>query len=193
MEAFVTMITPYTKDGEIDYATAEKYVDWYFETGLDGIFAVCQSSEIFWLSLEERVKLNSVVYNRAKALEKEHGRKFSVVSSGHISDSLEDQAKELTAIWESGIDNLILITNRLDLNNEGDDVFIEKKTQRSRYWCTFIYKDNNKKTNIIISEFNEDFSKLTLHELNINTNENKESDNEIFRNAVCTSRYRQSR
>ncbi len=125
MEAFVTMITPYTKDGEIDYATAEKYVDWYFETGLDGIFAVCQSSEIFWLSLEERVKLNSVVYNRAKALEKEHGRKFSVVSSGHISDSLEDQAKELTAIWESGTDNLILITNRLDLNNEGDDVFIE--------------------------------------------------------------------
>ena len=53
MEAFVTMITPYTKDGQVDYATAEKYVDWYFDAGLDGIFAVCQSSEIFWLSLEE--------------------------------------------------------------------------------------------------------------------------------------------
>ena len=71
MEAFVTMITPYTKDGQVDYATAEKYVDWYFDAGLDGIFAVCQSSEIFWLSLEEKVKLNSVVYNRAKELEME--------------------------------------------------------------------------------------------------------------------------
>ena len=125
MEAFVTMITPYTKDGEIDYAAAEKYVDWYFEAGLDGIFAVCQSSEIHWLTLEERVKLNSVVYKRAKELEKKYGRTFTVVSSGHVSDSLEDQAKELTAIWESGTDYLILISNRLDVNNEGDDVFIE--------------------------------------------------------------------
>lgn len=125
MEAFVTMITPYTKNGQVDYATAEKYVDWYFDAGLDGIFAVCQSSEIFWLSLEEKVKLNSVVYNRAKELEKKYGRMFTVVSSGHTSDSLEDQAKELSEIWESGTDNLILITNRLDPNNEGDDVFIK--------------------------------------------------------------------
>ena len=125
MEAFVTMITPYTKEGQVDYKIAEKYVDWYFEAGLDGIFAVCQSSEIFWLSLDEKVKLNSVVYHRAKQLEKKYGRKFTVVSSGHTSDSLEEQAKELNAIWESGTDNLILITNRLDPNNEGDDVFIK--------------------------------------------------------------------
>ena len=32
--------------------TAKKYVDWYFEQGLTGIFAVCQSSEIFFLSLD---------------------------------------------------------------------------------------------------------------------------------------------
>ncbi|MBQ1212695.1 MAG: dihydrodipicolinate synthase family protein, partial [Clostridia bacterium] len=57
------MITPFNADGSVDYATAEKYVDWYFENGIDGIFAVCQSSEIFFLSLEEKVKLNTVVYN----------------------------------------------------------------------------------------------------------------------------------
>ena len=62
MEAFVTMITPYTSDGKVDYETAEKYVDWYFEAGLDGIFAVCQSSEIFWLSLEEKAKLNKTTW-----------------------------------------------------------------------------------------------------------------------------------
>ena len=124
MEIFTTMITPYKKDGSIDYQTAEKYVDWYFESGITGIFAVCQSSEIFYLSLEERVELNRRVYARAKALEKQHGKPFTVVSSGHISDTLEDQAKELNAIWESGTDALILITNRLDPNNEGDDTFI---------------------------------------------------------------------
>ncbi|MBQ4631153.1 MAG: dihydrodipicolinate synthase family protein [Clostridia bacterium] len=125
MDIFTTMITPYKKDGTIDFETAEKYVDWYFENGLTGIFSVCQSSEIFRLSLEEKAELNKRVYERAKALEKEHGKKFTVVSSGHTSDSIEDQAKELNAVWQSGTDALILITNRLDPNNEGDDVFIK--------------------------------------------------------------------
>lgn len=124
MDIFTTMITPYKADGSVDYQTACKYVDWYFESGLTGIFSVCQSSEIFYLSLEERVNLNRCVYERAKALEKESGRRFTVVSSGHVSASLEDQARELKAIWESGADALILITNRLDPNNEGDDTFI---------------------------------------------------------------------
>ena len=120
MEILTTMITPYKKDGNIDFDTAEKYVEWYYENGLDGIFAVCQSSEIFYLSLEERIQINRRVYKKAKALDKN----FLVVSSGHISDTLEEQAKELNAIYESGTDALILITNRLDINNEGDDVFI---------------------------------------------------------------------
>lgn len=125
MEMLTTMITPFTANGEIDYETALKYVDWYFENGLDGIFAVCQSSEIFFLSLEERVKLNKLVYERSKELERKSGRKFTVVSSGHVSYSIDEQIRELNAIWESGTDALIFITNRLDPNNEGDDVFIE--------------------------------------------------------------------
>ena len=120
MEILTTMITPYKKDGGIDFDTAEKYVDWYYKNGLDGVFAVCQSSEIFYLSLDERVKLNHRVYTRAKELNKD----FVVVSSGHVSNTFKDQIKELNAIYESGTDALILITNRLDINNEGDDVFI---------------------------------------------------------------------
>ena len=54
MDIFTTMITPYLADGSVDLETARKYVDWYFENGLTGIFAVCQSSEIFYLTLEER-------------------------------------------------------------------------------------------------------------------------------------------
>lgn len=150
MDIFTTMITPYKNDGSVDYETAEKYVDWYFENGLNGIFAVCQSSEIFFLSLEERVKINKLVYDRAKKLEKETGREYTVVSSGHVSDTLEEQAEELNAIWESGTDALILITNRLDINNEGDDVFIEnaeklismlpKEAKLGFYECPYPYK-----------------------------------------------------
>ena len=82
MDIFTTMITPYRADGSLDLDTARRYVDWYFENGLTGIFAVCQSSEIFYLSLEEKVALNRTVYTRAKELEKKHGRHFTVISSG---------------------------------------------------------------------------------------------------------------
>lgn len=121
MDILTTMITPYKANGQVDFETAEKYVEWYYKNGIDGIFAVCQSSEIFYLTLEERVELNRRVYRKAKNLDEN----FVVVSSGHISDSFEEQVKELNAIYESGTDALILITNRLDINNEGDDVFIE--------------------------------------------------------------------
>ena len=46
--AWVTMITPYTPDGKIDYAACGRLVEWYIESGLAGIFAVCQSSEMFF-------------------------------------------------------------------------------------------------------------------------------------------------
>lgn len=146
MDIFTTMITPYKEDGTIDYDTACKYVDWYYESGINGIFAVCQSSEIFYLSLEERVELNRRVYERAKQKNKD----FIVVSSGHISDTLEQQAEELNAIYASGTDALILITNRLDLYNEGDDVFIAnaekllsmlpKDAKLGLYECPYPYK-----------------------------------------------------
>ena len=150
MEIFTTMITPYKNDGGIDYETAEKYVDWYFENGLDGIFAVCQSSEIFYLSLKEKEELNARVYKRAKELEKRYNKKFTVVSSGHTSYTMQDQAKELNAVWNSGTDALILITNRLDPDNESDDVFIENaekllkllpaEAKLGLYECPYPYK-----------------------------------------------------
>ncbi len=150
MNIFPTMITPYHRDGTVDIQTALRYVDFYFDSGMDGIFSICQSSEIFYLSLEERVALNHAVYTRAKELERKSGRKFTVVSSGHISDSHDEQLRELHAIYDSGTDALILITNRLDPENQGDDVFIErcerlidalpKEARLGLYECPYPYK-----------------------------------------------------
>ena len=122
--SYPTMITPYKKDGSVDYETARKYVRWYAEKGCDGIFSNCQSSEIFFLSLEERIKLQKTVYDEVLAIEKETGNRMTVVASGHVSDTIDAQAEELTKISEAGADVMILITNRLDINNEGDDIWI---------------------------------------------------------------------
>ena len=122
--AYPTMITPYRADGGVDLDTVRKYVHWYHDAGCAGIFAVCQSSEIFQLTVDERAAINKTVYDTVLEIEKNGGRRMTVVSSGHVADSIEAQAAELTRICETGTDALILITNRLDLNNEGDDVWI---------------------------------------------------------------------
>ena len=122
---YTTMITPYNSDGSVDYETVRKLVHFYYDGGCDGIFAVCQSSEIFFLTKEERTKINKIVYEEAERIASEGGRRMTVVSSGHVSNSLDEQIKELQAVYESGTDALILITNRLAKECEGDDVFIE--------------------------------------------------------------------
>ncbi len=123
---YPTMITPYNKDGKIDFGAVDKLVEWYWNKGCDGIFAACQSSEIFFLSLDERVALAKRVKEKADTLAAADGSRkaMTVVASGHISDSFADQVKELTLIAKTGVDALILISNRLDIDNTGDAKWI---------------------------------------------------------------------
>lgn len=149
-EAFPTMITPYKADGTVDLETVKKYVHWYHDAGCHGIFAVCQSSEIFYLSEDERVAINRTVWETVEQIAAKGGRRMTVVSSGHVANDLTAQAKELCRIAESGTDALILITNRLDLHNEGDDVWIAnaekllaglpKDVKLGLYECPYPYK-----------------------------------------------------
>lgn len=124
---FPTMITPYKKDGTVDYQGVESLVEWYWKKGCDGIFAVCQSSEILFLSLEDRVKIGKTVVEKAKALAAEDtSRKpMKIVVSGHIADGFDEQVEELCAMANVGADALILITNRMDIANTSDEKWIE--------------------------------------------------------------------
>jgi 4-hydroxy-tetrahydrodipicolinate synthase len=46
-----------------------------------------------------------------------------VIASGHISDSLTEQIKEINKIAETGIDTMILVTNNLAQKDESDDIW----------------------------------------------------------------------
>ena len=122
---YPTMITPY-KNGVIDEEGVRALVRFYYERGCDGIFAVCQSSEIMYLSLEERVLLIRLVVSEAKRLHaKDPSRSpLMIVASGHVSDAFEDQVRELNAIAAEGPDALILISNRMDIANTSDEAWI---------------------------------------------------------------------
>ncbi len=114
---YPTMITPY-KNGVIDYDMVKSLVDWYIEKGCQGIFAVCQSSEMAYLSLKERVKLAETIVNH------NNGR-INIVASGHCADSIEVQAEEANEISKTGVDAFVLVSNRFDLHNDGDAVWTE--------------------------------------------------------------------
>lgn len=122
---YPTMITPY-REGKIDFSAVEALVEWYWKEGCDGIFAACQSSEIRFLSLEERVELTKTVLRKARELaEKDKSRPpMSVVASGHVSDRFEDQVTELNAIAALKPDALILISNRMDIANTSEQAWI---------------------------------------------------------------------
>ncbi len=85
------MLTPFTESGEVDYTSLERLVEWYEENGVQGLFATCQSSEVFCLSLEERIKITQTVVKRAR---------IPVIASGHVSYGIEDQ-KEDSGVWRT--------------------------------------------------------------------------------------------
>ena len=113
------MLTPLQQNGDVDYPALEDLINWYIKEGSSGLFAVCQSSEMFYLSMEEREELTRFIKKAA------NGR-VPVISSGHASYSLHDQIQELNGIAEAGADAVILLSNRLAAANESDEVLIER-------------------------------------------------------------------
>ena len=119
------MITPYNEDRSVDYGAVRELVRWYWENGCDGIFASCQSSEIMFLSLEDRIKLASTVKDEADKLAADKSRsQMSVVASGHVSDDFKEQVKELCLMADTGVDAVVLISNRSDIENTSSEAWI---------------------------------------------------------------------
>lgn len=110
------MLTPFTDDDRVDGDGLARLVDWYVANGAQTLFAVCQSSEMQRLSLEERVQLARLTMEYA-------GGRLPVIASGHISETIDDQVVELSAMAETGVAALVLVTNRLDPRNAGFDAF----------------------------------------------------------------------
>nr|WP_275900650.1 dihydrodipicolinate synthase family protein [Paenibacillus periandrae] len=110
------MLTPYTKDNEVDYNALEQLIDWYINNGVHGLFAVCQSSDMVQLSLAERVEVARFVKEKAAG-------RVPVVASGHVSESFQQQLEEIKQISATGVDAFVLVTNRLAQEHEDDEVW----------------------------------------------------------------------
>ncbi len=139
---YPTMLTPFTDDNKVDFDGILQLLNWYEYKGVDGIFAICQSSEIFFLSFEERLEiLKFIMANKPKGM--------SIVASGHVADDLETQIKEAKAFIKTGIDAYVFISNRFAKADESDDVLFENMLKVANalpeiplgvYECPYPYK-----------------------------------------------------
>lgn len=114
-----TMITPFTEHNGIDFKAIGGIVEWYIDHGCDGIFAVCQSSEMFFLSPTEKTDIAKAVLDAAAG-------RVKVIASGHTADDPERQIEELGDMAQTGVDAVVLVSNRLASIEEDDSVFSER-------------------------------------------------------------------
>ncbi len=102
------MLTPFFEDRTIDYNTYEKYADWQVEQGVEHLFAVCGSSEMKELTLEERLKLAELTVK--------HKGNTTVVATANIEPTKEENIEEIKKMEQTGVDGIVLTTKGM-----GDD------------------------------------------------------------------------
>ena len=113
------MITPWKEDNTPDFKALEALTNWYVEKGCDGIFAVCQSSEMHYLSAQEKLDIARCVSEAAAG-------RLQIVASGNTECSRTEQYRQIEDMMKiPGIGAYVLVSNRLDQNNEGEEVFFQ--------------------------------------------------------------------
>lgn len=100
------MLTPYRLDGQVDLGGLAALTRWYIDGGASGLFAACQSSEIFHLTQEERQR---IVHTAVEAA----GGDVPVIASGHVSEDVGETLEEMRRMMGAGAAAFILISNRL--------------------------------------------------------------------------------
>lgn len=112
------MITPFTDDNKIDFKAVKNLTEWFIAKGCSGIFAVCQSSEMFFLNEQEKLDL-------AKAVKDAAAGRVKVIASGHTAGAIAKQVDDLGKMAETGVDAVVMVSNRLAKQDESESVLRE--------------------------------------------------------------------
>ncbi|HEX5154666.1 MAG TPA: dihydrodipicolinate synthase family protein [Parafilimonas sp.] len=110
------MLTPFKENGEIDFDGLTSLTELYIQAGAKGLFANCQSSEMFHLSDEEKLL---IVKHTIKVAD---GR-VPVVAVGNFGTTIAEQADFIRKIYDTGVKAVIIVTGLIAEENESDEVF----------------------------------------------------------------------
>ena len=113
------MLTPFTESGAVDFDGLTKLTTLYLRAGAAGLFANCQSSEMFNLTGEEQLAVTDHVVRIA-------GGAVPVVATGTFGGPMEKQADFVKRLYETGVEAVIVITNMLAAESESTALFDER-------------------------------------------------------------------
>ena len=108
------MITPFTEDNKVDYKAVERLTNWFIDRG---------SRHLRRLSVKRMFFLTKEELSLARAVVDAAAGRIKVIASGHTADDHSQQIDELGAMAETGVDAVVLVSNRLAKADEGADVF----------------------------------------------------------------------
>lgn len=106
------MLTPYFPDLSVDYKTYEAYAEFQASQGVEHLFAVCGSSEMARLNLDERLRLAELTVK--------HKGETTVVATANMEFGLDAQIEEVKRMTATGVDGIVFTTK--GMGNRGDAI-----------------------------------------------------------------------
>jgi len=106
MGAWPTMVTPYDKDLKIDLGAYRAMVEWSIERGVGGLYANCQSSEMYLLDAQERLSLVREAVAQA-------GGRVPVAATGNLGATVGDHIRFCQQVADAGADVVMLVVPTL--------------------------------------------------------------------------------
>lgn len=118
-EFIPVMLTPFKENGKIDLDGLANLTELYLEAGVKGLFANCQSSEMFQLTNDERL---AIIQHTVKITD----GKVPVVAVGNFGKTIQEQADFINKVNDTGVKAVIIVTGMIAKENESNDVFDER-------------------------------------------------------------------
>ena len=110
------MLTPFKDNGSVDFDGLTAITEFYLSSGASGLFANCQSSEMFELTEQERLDVTSHVVKVANGA-------IPVVAAGTFSTNILEQAEFVKKIYDTGVEAVIAITGMFAKEEDSDKIF----------------------------------------------------------------------
>lgn len=124
--AWPTMLTPFAENGKIDWPAYRAMIEWYIAHNVGGLYANCQSSEMFALDNEERVQLAN------EAVKVAAGR-VPVAATGNLGESIEEHIALSRKIADTGVDVVMFVVPTL-YDKPGHDAVYDIEADLKAYY-----------------------------------------------------------
>ncbi len=118
---YALMLTPYHEDKTIDFDAYKAYTEWQVATGAGHLFAVCGTSEMAELTLDERLKLAETTVK--------YSASTPVFATANLEPSWFAQVEEVKMMSATGVSGLVFITKGMGNDKERQYTYLCELSQ----------------------------------------------------------------